>query len=140
MNNKPARRKENREIAAVVAQSFSGPLPPPDVLVKYNEAIPNGAERIMAMTESQSAHRMKLEELVVRANIKNQTRGSIFAFTLCVIALAIGAWLIWAGKSVQGVTSIIVAMTSLTLVFVVGRFRQEKERRDKQAPLRQDRD
>jgi uncharacterized membrane protein len=40
---------------------FSGPLPPPEILAKYNDALPNGAERIVAMAEGQMKHRQALE-------------------------------------------------------------------------------
>ena len=42
------------------SSAFSGPLPPPTILNKYNEIIENGAERIMKMAENQSEHRIKL--------------------------------------------------------------------------------
>lgn len=37
--------------AMVTSQSFSGPLPPPEILREYTKVISNGAERIMAMAE-----------------------------------------------------------------------------------------
>ena len=52
-------------IQASASSSFSGPIPPPALLQKYNEIIPNGAERILAMAEKQSAHREYLEKRVV---------------------------------------------------------------------------
>ena len=36
----------------------SGPLPPPEVLEKYNSAVTNGADRIMLMAEKQQEHRL----------------------------------------------------------------------------------
>jgi uncharacterized membrane protein len=66
-NKKLARReKQGQQLQAFIqAQTFSGPLPPPEILTKYNEAIPNGAERIMAMAERQAAHRQNIELRVV---------------------------------------------------------------------------
>jgi uncharacterized membrane protein len=48
------------------AASFSGPLPPPSILGKYNDILPNGAERIMKMAENQSTHRIELEKLAIK--------------------------------------------------------------------------
>jgi hypothetical protein len=48
------------QVASVLIEKhsfFSGPLPPTEMLQEYNRLIPNGAERIMTMAESQSAHR-----------------------------------------------------------------------------------
>ena len=83
-----ARRRQNNNVVLSQSQSFTGPLPHPDILVKYNESVANGAERIMAMAESQAVHRMKLEEMALKGNIANQTRGSIFAFILGFIGIA----------------------------------------------------
>jgi len=37
--------KEGRKIFE--ASAFSGPIPPPDLLDKYNQMIPDGADRIL---------------------------------------------------------------------------------------------
>lgn len=44
------------------ASTFSGPLPPPEILGEYNEMLKDGAERIMKMAENQSKHRIELEK------------------------------------------------------------------------------
>jgi uncharacterized membrane protein len=72
------------------------------LLAKYSAVVPNGAERIMAMAERQSSHREKLEAHVVNGNVASQTRGSWFAFILCLVALIGGFSLISQGKSVTG--------------------------------------
>src|SRR5258708_6290391 len=41
---------------------YSGPLPPPEMLVGYNDAFPGCAERIVAMAERQSQHRQDMEK------------------------------------------------------------------------------
>ena len=110
---------------------FSGPLPPPEVLTKYNEALPNAAERILVMAEQQAAHRRLQEDRVVRGNVRNQLTGSIFAFLLGMTAIGGGIYLIAIGKDVTGLTAIITALVSLASIFIVGRRGQEKERRQK---------
>lgn len=47
-----ARRVEKRLVQSTM-EAFSGPLPPPAMLAQYNDVVPNGAERIMAMAERQ---------------------------------------------------------------------------------------
>lgn len=123
----------NSALATLTHQSlsFSGPLPPPGLLAKYNEVIPNGAERIVAMAERQSAHRESLEAQVVTGNVASQARGSIFAFIICLIALLGGFALLFTGKNVDGLVAIISSLTALASVFVYGRYQQRKERVDK---------
>jgi uncharacterized membrane protein len=67
--------------------SYKDALPPPAVLTKYNEAVPNAAERILAMAGKQSEHRQRLEARVIASNTFNQTLGSIFAFVLGLVAI-----------------------------------------------------
>src|SRR5260370_11293747 len=110
---------------------FSGPLPHPALLAKYNEVIPNGAERIMAMAERQSAHRESLEACVVAGNVASQARGSVFAFIICLVAVIGGFTLIATGKSAYGLAAIISSLAALAGIFVIGKYQQRKERQEK---------
>ncbi len=47
------------------ASTFSGPLPPPSILGEYSSVVQNGAERIMKMTENQSAHRIAIPTSII---------------------------------------------------------------------------
>ncbi|RTL48857.1 MAG: DUF2335 domain-containing protein [Sphingobacteriales bacterium] len=60
--------------------SFSGPIPPPEILKGYNEVVKNGGERIVAMAEKQSNHRMQLDDYVIREELKQSRMGQIFGF------------------------------------------------------------
>lgn len=115
--------------------SFSGPLPHPALLAKYNEVIANGAERIMAMAERQSIHRESLEAQVVAENVASQKRGSIFAFIICLTALIGGFALIAFGKDATGLAAIISSLAALAGVFVYGKYQQRKERQEKSSAL-----
>jgi uncharacterized membrane protein len=55
--------------------------------VKYNEALPTAAERIVAMAESQLKHRQELEKQVVGSNCKAQQRGPIYGLIVCLAAI-----------------------------------------------------
>lgn len=45
----------------IQASFMSGPLPPPEIMRGYNEILPGAAERIVAVFESEVAHRHDLE-------------------------------------------------------------------------------
>lgn len=48
--------------AGLIAYShFSGPLPPPEMLARYEEIVPGVAERIVVVVEEQHRHRMDVE-------------------------------------------------------------------------------
>jgi len=134
--------KNNPEASAITQlraefHSSSGPLPPPEALARYNDVIPSGAERILAMAERQSVHRESLEAKVVNANVSSQKMGSIFAFVLSLVAIVGGIWLIHEGKSVTGLATIITDLAALATVFVVSRNKQAKERVQKASAIEQ---
>ena len=130
-----ATASERRSDAKIEVRSsayrFSGPLPEPNQLSRYNDLIPDGADRIMAMAERQSAHRIQMEMLLLRSNIGRERRGSWFAFTLALIAIVGGFYLIHEGKSAQGLVAIIGSVVTLAGIFVYAQQQQQRERKEK---------
>lgn len=120
-----------QQVAQATFQSFSGPLPPPEVLAKYNDAVPNGAERIMAMAEKQQAHRQAIESRVIKWNTLDQRMGLFLGFVLALSVAAGGFWLIYAGKDGVGIAAVITSIAGPTGAFIWGRWKQEKERAEK---------
>jgi len=123
----PARRVS----ASISTSTFQGPLPPPEVLERYNHVVSNGADRIVSMAESQLRHRQELESTVVNGNVTSQKRGQLFAFILGFIAIVGGIILIAIDKNTQGLAAIITAFVALAGVFVYGRWEQGRERERK---------
>lgn len=113
-------------ISEIEAFSYSAPYPPPDMLRAYNDAVPNGAERIMAMVEKQSNHRIDLESNVISEQSSQSSRGQIFGFILAIVCLGISTLLSMNGHEV--VAGIVGGATivGLVTVFVTGREQQKK--------------
>jgi uncharacterized membrane protein len=118
-----------------VEASYTGPIPPPGMLVKYNEAVPGAADRILVMAERQSVHREAIESKVVDAGIKSQARGSWFGFIVSMTAVVGGIYLIKLGKSSEGLTAIIGSLAALAGVFVYGKRKESKELKEKSDAL-----
>jgi uncharacterized membrane protein len=117
--------------SVLLQESFSGPLPKPEILTKYNEAVPNGAERIFVMAEKQSDHRQWLEKHALSGDSKRSYCG---LFTGAFIALAVlggGVWCILEGHDAAGATFISIDLVSIVSVFVIGGTRQRAERQQK---------
>jgi uncharacterized membrane protein len=104
----------------ISAAQFSGPIPPPETLAHYNEVLPGSAEKILGWAESQTRHRQDLESRVIDSDIANLKRGQIFAFTLGVAGIAVGAWLIYLGKELQGTVFGGGTLVTLALAFLYG--------------------
>jgi uncharacterized membrane protein len=127
-------KKQVLQIQASQTQ-FTGPIPPPEVLIKYNEALPSAAERIVAMAESQLKHRQGLETKVIDSNCKAQQRGPIYGLIVCLAAIGGGVYLIHSGQSVAGLVSIIGAIGGVTIVFITGKVMQQNQLRQQTTAL-----
>src|ERR1700677_3358725 len=97
-----ARRVEERIVHATLQSTFSGPLPPPNLLAQYNDVVPNGAERIVTMAEKQQEHRQEIEHCVVHGNKDDQRLGLILGFIVMMSVVGVGTWCLYTGKNIAG--------------------------------------
>ena len=75
-------------------QAHAGPLPPPEMLRRYDEIVPGAAERILAMAEQLANHRQALQRQELASGIEARAneqalekRGQWFAGLLGFAAL-----------------------------------------------------
>ena len=118
-----------------------GPLPPAGVLAEYEKMCPGSADRIIAMAERQSEHRMDMDIRVLQANVEADADdrnkeyrlsvlGSILSCLVLVVLVIVGAICILFNKGAAGVTSIAVALGGMGgLSF----FNMKKSKTSKQA-------
>jgi uncharacterized membrane protein len=106
--------QENKVVLQAVQTSelYQGPIPHPDILLKFGAVDPSYPERIMKMTETNN-----------HANIQNRKRdsisgilGQVFSFTLGIAGLGVSAFLAVKGleagaiaAALGGVAPIIIA-------------------------------
>lgn len=114
--NKPASSPANAQ-SQILAQSqqWSGPLPPPGALQQFNEIIPHGAERIMAMVEQEQNHRIQYENTRLSGEINGSKRGHYLGGVITILAIG-GA----IGGAYLGVSPIVcVAVVSLPIASIL---------------------
>src|SRR4051812_46608438 len=58
------------------AQSFSGPLPPPELLARYESMCPGSGDRIIRLAECEAEHRRSIEQAVVASEVEQRRRDS----------------------------------------------------------------
>ncbi len=121
--------------AAIEVSRYSGPLPPPENLAKYEQILPGSADRIIRMAEQQAMHRQHLEKLVLGSNATAQKWGLGCAFIIAMSAIWGGVWLSLKGMSGEGLAAIIGALVALVAVFVYGKADQKKELQKKAEEL-----
>jgi uncharacterized membrane protein len=118
--------------------SYSGILPPADMLVKYGDVVPDAPERILRMAEQQSEHRRKLEAWAVKGDMIRSFLGVACAFAIVVFTLYIGKLLIQADHPVGGYIFGGLGLASLVATFIYGTRsrREERVRRDQKSQQR----
>ncbi len=112
----------------IAMQQQSGPLPPPEILKKYNEIDPGMALQIVNMAKDEANHRRKMEAEVMLIQGRDQISqrrsellGQIFGL---LIALAgIGGSVYEAAHGAQLAATALVSATLIAIVsaFILGR-------------------
>ena len=116
---------------------FRGPLPPAEELAKYNQIIPNGADRIMVMAEKEQSHRQNMESIVVNSVSSQNKRGQWFAYSVAILAIFLSAYLFnlgrdWFGISVISADFLVIAGAFIGLrLWPSKRDNQERDNEDK---------
>lgn len=107
--------------------THSGALPLASEVVKYNEVIPNGANRIMIMAEKEQEHnhlktqkqlKHREEELLQRGiHLDVVKRGQIFSVAVIILYTCLSAYIAWIGDTITagalmgtGVVGIVTAL------------------------------
>jgi len=111
--------------------SFSGPLPPPEVLIAYDEAVPGAAKKIIAMADRQAKHRQSLETAVINSDIRQSRWGLWAGLGVSLTAILFGSVLIYFGHDVAGATVAGLPTASLVGVFVHGTRSRRQELAEK---------
>ena len=115
------------EVKQEISQ-HSGPIPSAPALEKYNEIIPNGADRIMSMAEKEQLHRHRMDN-------KRENRASwgvVCAFALGAMGFAAAAFGFSLKLEAGAVGVAGVALASLVGAFIYGT--STKRANEKNAP------
>lgn len=89
-------RPEQRKVViqAIRQESFSGPIPHPELLRKYEDVKPGFAERIVSMAERQLDHRINCEDKVVDGSVSESKRGQNYGLIVALMFFG-GCCLSW---------------------------------------------
>ena len=118
-------------------ENYSGPIPHPAILERFNLIIPNGAERIMTMVEEEQRHRQNLEIEVVRqdgheavSGRKAERRGQFLAAVICLSLIFVAREVALAGH--PGYATLLAGGTLAGIItaFVSGNFKGSAPKQD----------
>jgi uncharacterized membrane protein len=104
---------------------WSGPLPPPTLLAEYNDAVPDGAERIVSMVERQTAHRMEMEARTAKYDHRLAHTGQWIGLTVVLAVLVLAGYMVYLGATTAAVAVIGIDLVGLAAVFVYGSLRKQ---------------
>lgn len=119
----------DRTVAVTETLYYQGPLPPPEVLKKYNEAHPDATAIILHSFAEEGNHRRKMQAAIVEQGIVRARRGQVFAFTIAMTAVAGGVLLLLLEKSIEGFSTIGLGVGGLVTAFLAGRLGQTRRAR-----------
>jgi uncharacterized membrane protein len=103
----------------IVHQHFSGPLPPPAVLKQYDDVAPGSAERIIKKFENQTAHRIKMETMMVLSGFIKEVGGLVCGFIIAMTAIIGGIYTVLQGHPFLGGSLSFAGLAALVGAFLM---------------------
>lgn len=114
-------QQHQRTLVVSAGVSFVGPLPPPEMLAKYEEVQPGLVDRIVSMAEREQAHRHVQEASLVAGELRKQTLGQALGFGVTIAGLATTFGCAVYGHGTTAAIIGTVNLVSVVSVFVLGR-------------------
>ena len=133
---RPKYKKQGMVVAQQHSISFSGPLPHPNDLEKYENIVPGSAEKIIKLAENQSIHRQNLEKKVINSGIKNSNKGLNFGLIIGISGFIVVAYCAYLKLQVLAGIIAAIDLGSLVGVFVYGSIQRKNERLLKEKELK----
>ena len=116
-----------------ISTTYSAPIPPAEEMRRYNEIMPNAAERILAMAEKEQNFRIELNQKKLNANIKLTQRslclkflGQCFALLTILLFFGLAAFLAGKGQYNLAVKAVGWIMALIAGIFITGKWINSK--------------
>ena len=101
--------------ASVVVHEYQGPIPDPDILVRYKNADPSFPERIIKMAETHNAADVLAKNRMSLSNLILPVIGQVFTFVLGLGGIVAGIHLAKVGHSGPAVASVISGFSPIVI-------------------------
>lgn len=115
--------------------SYSGPIPPPEILRQYEEVSPGSVALILEWAGSQAKHRQGLEEYALKHEARRSWGGLIAGFFVAMTAIVGGITAILYGYDTAGASVISLTVVSLVSTFLYGTWSRKSERQSRNEAL-----
>lgn len=101
-----------------VQEHYSGPLPHPDALARYDQIVPGAAERIIKMAEKEMGHRHSTEDRMTKNAIRTTYLGIIFAFMSVLILSGSVLYALYKGFDTVAASIAVGSIAAVAGVFI----------------------
>lgn len=105
---------------------YSGPLPRPEDLAKYDQIVPGAAERIIKMAESEMEHRHTQENRMSKSIIWTTIISIFFAFLSVLILSGITLFALYKGYDTVAASIAVGSIAAVAGVFIFFKAKQNK--------------
>jgi uncharacterized membrane protein len=114
-------------------QTTASPVPPAEMLMGYNSAFPDGANRLFSLVEDQSRHRQGLETTMIGGQLSLARTGQWIAAVLVLVLIGCGTFLAIKDHGTVAGTIFSTTVIGLAGTFIYGQ-QSQKRNLDKKAP------
>jgi uncharacterized membrane protein len=119
-----------RQVVRSELRVFSGPLPPPEILIQYNEVFPGCGKAVFEMAQKEQQHRHAPEDRETEADIKLASRGQIIGGSLAIVAVLGAIYLLAHDKSVTGLSVLGAVVVAFGGAFVYDRYQRAQSSKE----------
>src|SRR5258708_7871031 len=124
-NNSDQITQEKKNSQVIVHQQqttqFSGPIPPPEIIEKYEKIYPGAAKIIFEDWDKQVNHRQDLERRLVSTDNTKSLLGVVFGFIIQAGAIIAGIYTAIRGLVAFGFVIVFAGLLLLTVAFITSR-------------------
>ncbi len=111
-------QKESAKVQISHERHYSGPLPLPEDLAKYDHIVPGAAERILRMAEKEMDHRHAEDSKLSKGIIYTAKISIIFAFICVLILSGLSLYAIYLGHATVGGSIAVGAIAAVAGAFL----------------------
>lgn len=110
-------------------------MPDIETLEGYARFIPNGAERLMTLIETQTAHRIEMEKTVVPNQMAQAKRGQIFGFISSIVCISVAVVFLFLGYKNWAGAIVTTTAVSMATIFALGKNKVNKNLEEKRPQI-----
>jgi uncharacterized membrane protein len=119
-----------QQIALHKSESYSGPLPHPDILKRYNDLDPSFSKTIFSHFKEEQEHRHRIDNKAIDGAISSDKRAQYMAFIICLVVLGISFYSVYSGKEVAGIIGLVMSLGGLIAAFLKGNSNNNKKNKE----------